>query len=616
MMNRRTAFLAALWLALSAGSAAAQESPLLSDDPSGPDAGSEAVQPADTGMFTPDPSVIRNDEPASPGPAWSGGAAPPPPVVTEALDAPEPEAPIGHDSDDALFPRYAILKPNVTFWTKVFSEYSENQSIVHFMGYPNKIVEILDLRAAAAQMSAADFYTYRRTAEGQAKAHAEAVLAQVDAARNDPSSLTGDAARMYRLFADVPGDDKFKAVKGTIRTQRGLRERTKLALETSGRYLPAMEGVFRGYGMPVRLTRLPLVESSFNVEAYSKVGAAGLWQFMPSSARIYMRLDNLVDDRRDPWTSTDAAARHLRDDYAMLGAWPLALTAYNHGRGGVARGLQTVGGTTLPDLIRGYQAKSFGFASRNFYAEFLAAYDVERNWQKHFGDMQRNAPLKFDTVQTHDYVPYQTLERISSADADTFRRLNPSYRPEVTDGKFYVPPGHSIRVPAGTARSFEVAYSQLGSGERFERQRVYYRSYKVRKGDSLAKIARKFGVTQADIRSASGLSAKAKLRSGQVLKVPPAGEAHVVEVALDDDTKGSLKTPESAARTASASSSAKAKSKTAAAKAKVRTHKVKSGQTLSSIAQAYNVSLSDLRSLNGLGRSSRITVGQRLKVPS
>ncbi|HKY91803.1 MAG TPA: LysM peptidoglycan-binding domain-containing protein [Nevskiaceae bacterium] len=571
-------------------------------------------QPAGTIVIDPATAQSMGSVPAS---AVVSGPVPPPPAVPvvtrepEAIEVPEP----GKASDDALFPRYAVLKPNVTFWTKVFAEYSENQAVVHFMDHPDKIFEIVDMRDAAAQMSKEQFHVYRREAENRAKARAEGVLARVHAARNSPETLSGDERRMFKLFADVEGDNRFKNAFGTIRTQRGLRERTQLALETSGRYLPAMEAVFRGYGLPVRLTRLPLVESSFNVDAYSKVGAAGLWQFMPASARHYMRLDSVVDDRRDPWTSTDAAARHLKDDYEMLGQWPLALTAYNHGRGGIARGLSKVGGTALPDLIRRYESKSFGFASKNFYAEFLAASDVERNWQKHFGNLQRNAPIRFDTVQTRDYVPYATLARISNADEDTFRRLNPAYRPEVMTGKFYVPPGHSIRVPAGSAKTFEVAYAQLGDGELFAKQRTYWRSYKVRKGDSLSRIARKFGVTQSSIRDASGLTAKAKLRAGQTLKIPPAGEkgAHTVEVALDESNQGSLTTPEAGAKksTAKKSTTASTPSKPA-----YRTHKVRSGQTLSSIAKRYSVSISELRSANGLGSSSHLSIGQRLRVPS
>jgi membrane-bound lytic murein transglycosylase D len=378
-----------------------------------------------------------------------------------------------------------------------------------------------------------------------------------------------------------------------------------------------MESIFGSYRLPLQLTRLPLVESSFNVEAYSKVGAAGLWQFMPSSAKIYMRLDELVDDRRDPWTSTDAAARHLRDDYAALGSWPLALTAYNHGRGGIAKGLRETGGSTLPDLIRSYDSKNFGFASRNFYAEFLAASDVERNWKQHFGEITRREALRFDTVETKNYVPYETLRRLCDADDDVFRRLNPAYRPEVIEGKLYVPPGHLIRVPAGRANAFNVAYAKLGSSERFDSQRTFYLLHKVGKGDSLGKIAKKYGVSQASIKSANGLKDSAKLKLGQVLKVPPHEESRPGPVLVAvGESKPALTREQSVAvvaeRVRDEQAAAKPRKKTAPA----RLHKVRSGQTLGEIAKRYKVSVADLRSANGINESGHIKVGQQLKIPA
>ncbi|MGH8518318.1 MAG: LysM peptidoglycan-binding domain-containing protein, partial [Panacagrimonas sp.] len=415
--------------------------------------------------------------------------------------------------------------------------------------------------------------------------------------------------RIYDLYARQQDDDRFNAAASALRAQRGLRERTQQALEISGKYLPSMEGVFKSYALPLRLTRLPLVESSFNVEAYSKVGAAGLWQFIPASARIYMRLNDVVDDRRDPWTSTDAAARHLRDDYDSLGSWPLALTAYNHGRGGIARGLVATGGSELPDLIRGYNAKSFGFASRNFYAEFLAASDVERNWREHFGEIQRKTPLEFDVVETQHYVPYETLRRLCDADDEMFRKLNPAYRPEVIEGKLYVPPGHLIRVPAGSAKSFTVAYAQLGNHERFDQQRVNHLLHKVRRGDTLGGVAKRYGVTQASIRAYNRIGKRGTLRAGQVLKIVPRTERRPgpVTVAVGESKPGLT----AAEKRASDRTTIKKKSP----RAGYRTHRVRSGQTLSSIAHTYKVSIRDLRQANDLGASSAIRVGEKLKVP-
>jgi membrane-bound lytic murein transglycosylase D len=550
--------------------------------------------------------------------------APPVPVAGAIVPADAavpvaPPAPAGRpaaakrvDADDELFPRYAILKPNVAFWTKVFSEYSEHQSVIHDMNNLDMVFEVLDFTGEAAYLDAQSLRKLKNQQEAAAIERYRLLLRQVHAARHQPETLGVEQRRVFDLYARQQDDNRFETAASALRSQRGLRERTRQALEISGKYLPSMEGVFNSYALPLRLTRLPLVESSFNVEAYSKVGAAGLWQFIPSSARIYMRLNDVVDDRRDPWTSTDGAARHLRDDYAALGSWPLALTAYNHGRGGIARGLSATGGSELPDLIRGYNAKSFGFASRNFYAEFLAAYDVERNWREHFGEIKRKTPLEFDVVETKHYVPYETLRRLCDADDELFRKLNPAYRPEVIAGKLYVPPGHLIRVPAGAARSFTVAYAQLGDHERFEQQRVNHLLHKVRKGETLGGVARRYGVTQASIRAHNRIGKRGGLVAGQVLKIVPRTESRPgpVTVAVGESKPGLTAAEKRAADRASSAADRKKTTRVG-----YRTHRVRSGQTLSSIAHTYKVSIRELRQANDLGSSSDIRVGEKLKVP-
>ena len=135
---------------------------------------------------------------------------------------------------------------------------------------------------------------------------------------------------------------------------------------------------------------LPHVESSFNPRAYSKVGAAGLWQFMRSTGRRYMRIDGAVDDRLDPFRSTEAAAQLLAYNYRVLGTWPLALTAYNHGTAGMRRAKETLGTDDIVRIVRNYTSRTFGFASRNFYVSFLAALEIDRNPEKYFGSLQKD----------------------------------------------------------------------------------------------------------------------------------------------------------------------------------------------------------------------------------
>jgi len=578
-----------LFALIGAGAAAADPAAALQSPPPQQNA------PAATAAVTPPgaPALHLADGIAAPAQAQS------PPLNGAAAPA-TATAPQADPQDDPKFPHLAILKPQVEFWTKVFSQYSQNQSVVHSIDDVRKVYVVLDFSQQAETLSALQLSLLKGREESLAKQRIDELLKRVDALQATPEKMDEEEHRVYLMYADSRDPQRFRDGIGTFRVQRGLRERTAHALEVAGRYLPQMEQIFASYGLPTRLTRLPLVESSFNLQAYSKDGAAGLWQFMPSSARIYMRLDEIADDRRDPWFSTDAAARHLRDDYQALQNWPLAVTAYNHGRGGVARGLAKVNGTTLTDLLERYDSDSFGFASRNFYAEYLAASDVERDWRKYFGDLQREPPTQFETVETRDYVPYGTLQRLSGADDSTFRTLNPSYNDEVTDGRLYVPPGQLIRVPAGAAENFKLSYASLGQSQRFEHQRQYYSVHLLQRGESIARLAHRYGVSQQSILAANGLQRGARLRAGSSLKIPPHDAPSMVMASADTPEPHVLKTAMHSA---------------VEHKAGLRLHKVRSGQTLDGIAKRYRTSVSALRQVNGLGKADLLRVGSTLKIP-
>lgn len=502
------------------------------------------------------------------------------------VSVPELSRPISAD-----FPRYPELEPAVQFWTGVFGVYSENQSLIHSSVYPQKILKVLDFSADAKRMSKRALARHRGKAERAARKKYNEIFRKIHLKRKKPESLAGEELRVYKMFADIPGDRRFQKARGTVRSQRGLHERTRKALEVSGKYLPEMTRIFASHGLPTLLTRLPLVESSFNVEAYSKAGAAGLWQFIPSSARTYMRLNEIVDDRRDPWTSTDAAARHLKDDYALLQDWPLAITAYNHGRSGVARGLRKVGGKTLPDLVARYKSRRFGFASRNFYAEFLAALEVERNRELYFGTIRQRDPLQYEIVRTNDYLKFSTLRMLAGAPDPLFRKLNPAFSREVVLGKLYVPPGHVIRVPKGRAEQFESAYTKLDAKHKHSSQRHYFVRHRVRHGDTVSRIARRYGVSSRSITSANRLRNAHRIRVGQVLKIPPRGRPGrgVHRVAKAQSTP-----PENG----------------------YHIHRVRRGQNLWTIARLYGASLKDVLKANGLHKRSVIHPGMRIRVPA
>src|SRR5690606_13621005 len=155
-----------------------------------------------------------------------------------------------------------------------------------------------------------------------------------------------------------------------------------------------MARIFREYQMPVELTRLPLVESSFNFKARSKAGASGIWQFMPATGRAFLRIDASVDERNEPIRATEAAARMLRKNYNMLGNWPLAVMAYNHGAYGLRRLVNKFKTNNLVELLDVRRGR-FGFASASFYASFLAALEAEKRADHFFGKVFRAQPLEY-----------------------------------------------------------------------------------------------------------------------------------------------------------------------------------------------------------------------------
>ena len=244
------------------------------------------------------------------------------------------------------------------------------------------------------------------------------------------------------------------------------------------------------------------------MHAYSKVGASGVWQFMPSTARRFMRIDDAVDERLDPIVSTRAAARFLRENYDRLGTWPLAITAYNHGPAGIARAVRETGTTDIGTIVEKYRGPSFKFASRNFYAEFLAALDVERNYRKYFGTLPLFPPLKHDEVPLPHYVPIASVVRCAGGDEDAFRELNPGLLPAVYTGRQRVPRDYTVRLPAGSTARFQQCYSTLPASHKATSQQKAFVVHRVRRGQTLAQIARLYGTSVKEIQRRNGLRGK------------------------------------------------------------------------------------------------------------
>src|SRR4029077_9942050 len=230
------------------------------------------------------------------------------------------------------------------------------------------------------------------------------IYSVVRAPENDEGRSIIERERL-RIIADYDLNEE----DGRLKTQRGAKEMFLSGLRISGRYVAPMQTIFRAEGLPPDLVYLPLVESSFNVHARSSVGAVGMWQFMLDTGKKFLRIDDVVDERRDPLASTRAAARLLGENRKLLGNWPLAITAYNHGTEGIFRAIDVVGTRDLGEIIRRYKSPTFGFASKSFYAEFLAAADIARNSEVHFPSLRPHPPLSLHEIELKRQISIQSL---------------------------------------------------------------------------------------------------------------------------------------------------------------------------------------------------------------
>lgn len=460
-------------------------------------------------------------------------------------------------ADEDPFPRPRVLEPAIVFWRDVFAKYSEHQVVVHDDWYLGKVYEVLDFRSWVEDgqpLTMPQINEKKRQIE-EAEVRVRGILLRLDANGGSAEGLGPDEHKVAKMFADVGGDDKFRLAAERIRTQAGLRERFALGIARQRPYLARMERIFGDEGMPPQLARLPLIESCFDVNAYSKVGAAGVWQFMPSTGRQYMMVTDSIDERKDPLRATRAAARHLMADYDALGEWPLAITAYNHGRGGIARGADEVGSQDIGAIVMGYRGKAFGFASRNFYAEFLAALDVSSRADDLFGDLPHMPAIEGEEVELPHPMGIHQAASLAGVGREDLIVANPALLSSVTDGRSYMPRGYRLRVPSG-GDVLQVANAE--PPPRVERVQVASR-----------KATR--AVTKASSRSRSG-----------------AAKASAV---------------------ASARSAARAKKASA-----VVVHRVKPGQTLGGIARQYGTTVEAIRDYNKVGKS--VQTGQRLRIPS
>ena len=304
---------------------------------------------------------------------------------------------------------------------------------------------------------------------------------------------------------------------GRIRIQRGVKEQFISGLKISGRYMAQMRQIFRDEGLPVELAYLPLVESSFNVRARSTAGAVGMWQFMPDTGKKLLRITDMVDERRDPLASTRAATRLLAENRKLLGNWPLAITAYNHGTEGIFRAIDIVGTRDLVQIIRRYQSPTFGFASKNFYAEFIAAVDIARNSEVHFPLLRPHTPLSLHEIEVKRPIAIQSLLKPAAVSQNDFFEWNPALNPTATT----IPAGYRVKFPLEKAGGFAILQRRnLDNPTKKGRGAVTTRNTAgAARGQIAAKTKKGRSASLAAARSAGGLSTNNTITAARRIKI-------------------------------------------------------------------------------------------------
>ena len=473
------------------------------------------------------------------------------------------------------------FEDRIDYWTQVFTRYGERDVVLADRDRACLVYDVLSFERSP-RGSVREWRSQKR---------------QIDRKRKEIRGLLDDLRRhgaegekkslQHQELADLLrrcdcslSTATLRSLRNNIRAQRGIKEKFRDGIMRSGRFLGKMESIFQKHDLPTELVALPHIESSFNYQVRSSAGAAGIWQFMRSTGRYYLKISRYIDERLDPIQATEGAARLLKDNYRALGNWPLAITAYNQGKNGMLRAKRKHGPNLL-DIIDGYRSKYFGFAGKNFYAEFLAALRASRNHEDYFGSIQLDTPRPTDQVVLDKGVHLGVLTQ----EANLSRELLHSYNPALTRHAMrrnILPAGLQLQVPHGKGETVRAVVEKAPAvGGPVTTRADGTLIYEVQPGDTLSDIAREFGTSVRALQRPNGIRNAHRIRPGQHLVVSSGSSARRVS----------------------------------AGKSQPSRYRVKKRDTLHKIARRYGVSVKNLKEKNGIRNIHRIYLGQVLLIP-
>lgn len=376
------------------------------------------------------------------------------------------------DSEDRISEAFAIpesLKPRVAFWFDIYTQHGFNHRVIHHIDYPWFVLEVVDVTEILKAPTRALWLNHDRAEKFSKKrlVHFQQLFKSIALKLKNKKTLNQEERYWLAKLKELPGsfDKNLAQASKRLRIQTGQKDAFTDGLKRSISYLEYMETIFESHKLPKELARLPLVESSFNLEAGSKVGALGIWQLMPQVSKKFIMVNSMVDERRSPYKATYVAAWLFKENYKILkGEWPLIVTAYNHGPGGLKKAAKKLGTTDFATIIEKHRSNSFGFASENFYCSFLAALTAQYYAAEIFGAEFGGEFAHVDYVTLPRKIKIHQLAGLSRMTQAEFLRFNPdlrrAYRKNMALPKGFViflPKEQVSLVRKGLAKSIKVA---------------------------------------------------------------------------------------------------------------------------------------------------------------
>jgi membrane-bound lytic murein transglycosylase D len=425
-------------------------------------------------------------------------------------------ATVADANDDHLFPQPAELDRDVNFWLSIFTTYTTREGVLHDSRNLAVVYEKVPLPENASRRQ-------RQRVSADRRNHYRQILQTLAGGKRN--GLSAEEQRVLDLWPDDVGNEELAAAAGRIRFQLGLSDRFQEGLRRAGRYRDHVNSEFSRLGVPIQLAALPHVESSYNTDARSHVGASGIWQFTHSTGRRFMQVDHVVDERNDPYLATTAAGKLLAYNHSIAGNWPMAITAYNHGLAGVRRAMRRYGDDSYAEILRNYDGRTFGFASRNFYVAFLAAKEVDQNTDRYFPGLVPYSPVDYETYRLDSYIPADELAAALNVRERDLARHNPALQATIWQGSKYLPRDYTVRIPSSMVNStLADLVAALPSDAIFDQQ-LPDLFHTVARGDTLSQIADTYDTRVSTLVALNNLSSRHRIRAGQQIRLPAAGPA-------------------------------------------------------------------------------------------